>query len=388
MNAVYFDNAATSFPKPREVAQAVARAINSAGGNPGRGAHSLSLAAAREVYACREAVCSLLGCADPARVVFTCNATHALNIAIKSMIPPGSAVAVSALEHNSVVRPLTAAGCRIITFDPLRDADAVTDGAAFAISRGARAVVCAHASNVLPVALPVARIAALCRAQGAVCIIDAAQSAGVLDIDADAWGADAVCFPGHKGLLGPAGCGGVIFSAGRAQNAAALSSVIEGGSGVDSASAGMPRALPERFEAGTPAVPAIAGLAAGIGEVKRIGVEVIRRGEERLAARLRETLGNTPGVTLYDAAVTAAGAAVAGGLVLFNVNGVPCEETAARLDAAGFCVRAGLHCSPYAHRRIGTAPGGAVRFSPGIYSAARDADRFALAVRDIVREKR
>ena len=389
MNTVYLDNAATSFPKPRATVEAMVRAVEEAGGNPGRGAHALSLAAARELYRCREKLCDLLGCPRPENVVFTYNATHALNVAIKSLIPRGSAVAVSALEHNSVVRPLRATGCKISVFDPLQSPDRVVAGVAALLDRGARAVVCAHASNVLPVTLPAARIGALCRKKGAVFIVDAAQSAGILDIDFASLGAHALCLPGHKSLWGPGGCGAVIFSGEYSDSAAALATVTEGGSGVSSASPFMPAVLPERFEAGTPGVPAVAGLAAGIDELLRVGTCEVRRREEALARITRERLGNVRGVTLHDRAVAAAGLAPSGPIVLFNVDGLPGERVAEMLDGAGFCLRAGLHCSPYAHARIGTLEGGgAVRCSFGYFNTASDADRFAVTVREIARETR
>ena len=373
---VYFDNAATTWPKPREVGRAVLRAMEDAGGNPGRGAHSLSVSAAREVFDCRAELADFFNIRRPENVVFTMNATYALNLAIKSMIRPGSRVICSQFEHNSVRRPLAAMGCAVSRFDPRLPRERVLSEVEALLRRGAGAVVCTHASNVAPLCVPVRGIAALCHKYGAVCIVDASQSAGILDLDIGALGADAVCFPGHKGLYGPAGCGVCVF--GERLDPACLAQVIEGGSGVNSADAGMPGLLPERFEAGTLPVPAVAGLRAGLRVLSREGVASVRGREFSLAARAREVIGNTPGAVLYDPP------GADGPVVLFNLGGLPPERTAAALDSAGICVRAGLHCAPDAHRALGTLPEGACRLSFGMFNTEAELEYFARTVKSIV----
>ena len=358
---LYFDNAATTYPKPREVKQAVMRALDLAGGNPGRGSHSLSLASARTVFSCRETLTEFFNFDKPENVVFTMNATYALNAAIKSLIKPGSAVVTSVFEHNSVRRPLASLGCRVAFFDPRLPAAQTLAEIESALKRGTHAAVFTHSSNVLPVTAPAESIAALCRRYGAVCIVDASQSAGIIDLDLSALDADAVCFPGHKALYGPMGCGVCIF--GRSHSGdQTMRTLIEGGSGVNSLEKGMPAFLPERFEAGTLCVPAIAGLEAGVKTISRVGIGEIRRREYAVARRAREILGNTPGVTLYDPPDSD------GSVLLFNVDGALPEETAAALDRHGVCARAGLHCAPDAHRAAGTLPNGAVRLSFGMFN--------------------
>ena len=379
---VYLDNAATTYPKPPEVVAAAVRAMEKAGGNPGRGAHDLSLAAAKSVYECREKIARLVNSGHPENVVFTLNTTYALNTAIRSLVRPGARTAISLFEHNSVIRPLEAMGCAVKRFDPRKPAARVVTDVRRAIAAGVEAVVCTHASNVVPLALPVKEISDVCARSGAVFILDAAQSAGALDIDMQKIKADAVCFPGHKGLYGPMGCGVCVFADKYADCADRLRTVIQGGSGVNSADRSMPDVLPERFEAGTLCLPAIAGLSAGIDAVVRTGVGAVREREFELWSRARELIGNVKGVTVYGER-PADGVRYAP-ILLFNVNGVKPEETAARLNDNGICVRAGLHCAPDAHRALGTFPDGAVRASFGMFNTARDAESLARAVRGIV----
>ena len=350
------------------------RAIEQAGGNPGRGAHSLSLAASHTVYECREELGALMGLTKPENIVF--NTTYALNLAIKAFAKPGAKVLCSCLEHNSVMRPLRALGCKIETFDALAGEEEMLSEIKKRLD-GCSLVVCTHASNILPIRLPVGRISRLCRTRGVAFVIDAAQSAGVLDIDMKNITADAVCIAGHKGLYGPAGCGAVLFAERYGQNIGRLATLIEGGSGVNSLDPSMPELLPERFEAGTLGVPAIAGLCAGIRAIREVGLTAIRAHEYTLAARAAEILGNTRGVKLYIPRRPH------GSVVLFNVDGLSPDAVASMLDECGICVRAGLHCSPAAHERIGTAPAGAVRVSFGAFNTLPELEHFARAIGEI-----
>ena len=376
---VYFDNAATTWPKPTGVKAAVSRALEYAGGNPGRGAHSLSLEAARTVFDCREKLAGFFGFSRPENAVFTLNTTHALNIAIKCLIKPRSRVVTTSFEHNSVRRPLLSLGCAVTQVDMRLPKEQFLAAVERELRRGASAAVCSGASNVVPLALPSAELSALCRRYGAACVIDAAQCAGTADLRFDLIGADAVCFPGHKGLYGPMGCGVCVFGGGY-EKAGALATVIEGGSGINSLEPGMPDLLPERFEAGTLPVPAIAGLSAGIDAIARRGREEIYEKELSLARRAREIIGNTNGAVLYDPPDGD------GAVVLFGISGVSPEKTAAALDAAGICVRAGLHCAPDAHRSLGTLPYGAVRLSFGMYNTPEELEYFAGAVTGISKQ--
>ena len=375
---IYFDNAATSWPKPESVTKAMISAIEDSGGNPGRGAHSLSLAASNTVYECREELASLIGLDKPENIVFTYNTTYALNIAIRAFAKPKTSVLCSCLEHNSVIRPLRALGCEIVTFDALANEESILFEIADKLKRVSLAV-CTHASNVLPVRLPVARISRLCRTRGIPLIVDTAQSAGVLDIDMKTVRADALCFAGHKGLYGPTGCGAIAFADRYSSAVKKLTPLISGGSGVNSIDAEMPDLLPERFEGGTLGVPAIAGLCAGIRAVKEVGVSAIRAHEYNLSARAADILGNTKGIHLYTPPQPA------GSLLLFNVAGMTPDRVASMLDERGFCVRSGLHCSPFAHERIGTSPVGAVRISFGAFNTLPELEKFAVAITEIAK---
>lgn len=375
----YFDCAATSFPKPPEVREAVIRAIEKEGGNAGRGAHALSLAATERVYSCREVTARFIGSAHPETVVFTMNATYALNIAIKALIKPRSRVVCTSFEHNSVIRPLTAMGCRITRIDPRAGEDEFIASLRREIARRTDAVVITHASNVIPLSVPVGRAAVLCRAAKVPCIVDASQSAGTIPLDMQSVPADAICFPAHKGLQGIAGCGVCVFGEQYRENACALSSVIEGGSGVNSLERGMPAVLPERFEAGTLCIPAIAGLEAGIRFIERIGVDAVREHEFTLARKLRDLLRAVNGVKVYDPVGRG------GGVVLFNVGDKPPEHVARELNEHGFCVRAGLHCAPDAHKSLGTLPRGAVRASFGVFNTENEVDKLLCAL-DAIRK--
>ena len=371
---VYLDHAATSFPKPAEVTAAVADCMKRRGGNPGRGSHSLALEAAGEVYACREAAARMFG-AEPDRVIFTLNTTHALNVAIKGLVGRFSRgrphVICSDMEHNAVYRPLykLAAEGRI-DFDvfptfpasPTRTAEMILSSLASGMRPETRMVVCAHASNICSAVLPVAEIGAFCRRRGLYFVVDGAQSAGALELDVDGMGIDALCVPGHKGLLGPQGTGMLILGKG-----ITLDTLTEGGNGMDSLRGEMSEDAPERYEAGTLQTPAIAGLRAGMEFVESVGVEAIGAHERTLGVRLRDRLMELPKVTVYAPHRE-------GGVVLFSVDGYTSEEVGQRLDRAGICVRPGFHCSALGHRTLGTPDSGAVRVSFGWGSREKDGE--------------
>jgi len=375
---IYFDNAATSYPKPKAVVKAMISAIERSGGNPGRGSHALSLAASDTVYECREELASFIGLDKPENVVFTYNTTYALNIAIRAFARPKTAVLCSCLEHNSVIRPLRALGCEILTFDALADEESILSEISEKLKR-VSLTVCTHASNVIPVRLPIARISRLCRNRGIPLIVDTAQSAGVLDVDMKSIQADAVCFAGHKGLYGPMGCGAVAFAGRYSSQIRKLTPLVSGGSGVNSLDPDMPDVLPERFEGGTLGVPAIAGLCAGIRAIREVGTDAVRAHEYNLCARAAEILGNTKGVRLYTPPHPS------GSLLLFNVSGMSPDRAASLFDGQGICTRSGLHCSPSAHERIGTAPTGAVRISFGAFNTLPEIEKFAAAIKEIIK---
>ncbi len=378
---IYADHAATSYPKPAAVESAMLDCMRHRGGNPGRGSHRLALAAAGEIYRCREVAAELFG-ADPERVIFTLNTTHALNLAIKGIMGRGGHAVCSDMEHNSVYRPLyRMASDGVIDLDifdtfplaPRRTDEMILSSLASRLRPDTRMVVCAHVSNICSTMLPIAKIGALCRRRGILFVVDAAQSAGAYPLDMERMYIDALCVPGHKGLLGPQGTGMLILGR-RLDDASLLDTLMEGGNGMDSLEGAMSGDAPERYEPGTLQTPAIAGLRAGMEHVRAIGVDAIRENECALAGRLREGLQNLPRVRVYAPGHE-------GGVVLFSVTGYDSEEVGQRLDETGICVRPGFHCSALGHRTLGTPAGGAVRASFGYSSRERDADRILEVVR-------
>lgn len=347
---IYLDYAATSFLKPPSVYRAVQQAMLHAS-SPGRGVHRTALAAADLVYECREAAAALFHVSDPSRVVFTLNATHALNIAIHTLVRPGSRVLISGYEHNAVRRPLIAAGAELRVFGRrLFDPEAAL-GEFRALLSDADAVVCTHVSNVFGYILPIEEIAALCRAHRVPLIVDASQSAGVLELDLQKLGADFIAMPGHKALFGPQGTG-LLLCGGNADP------LLYGGTGTDSASPAMPGELPERLEAGTLNVPGIAGLCAGIRYVLDRTSARIRRQESELLEMLTGRLRRISGLRLYTAPELKQA-----GILSFSSGQADSESLCAALAEREICVRGGLHCAPLAHESAGTRSTGTVRIS-------------------------
>lgn len=369
---IYLDCAATSFQKPAAVRRAVSDALTRLS-SPGRGGYRSAMDAADVLFDAREQAARLLGCSEPERVIFTSNATHALNIAIKSIVKPGATVAVSGYEHNAVMRPLHALRARVrVCASPLFEPQAAVEAFKKALP-GADAAICVHVSNVFGYILPIREIAALCRARGVPLIIDASQSAGCLPIDFDALGCRFLAAPGHKGLLGPQGTGILLCAD---ENVSAL---LEGGTGSESASAAMPRQLPDRLEAGTHNMPGIAGLLAGMRWVEEHGAETISRHEARLHRIAADVLSGARGVTVCESGSDD----LQSGVLSFRIDGMDCEETARRLSRRGIAVRAGLHCAPLAHDTAGTFSTGTVRMSFSPFNTEREAERAARSVLEI-----
>ena len=355
---IYLDNGATSFPKPQEVSQAVARAMEQ-GANPGRGGYGAAMEAGNLVLNCREAAGRLFHC-KPEQVVLTANCTQGLNIAIGSLIKEGDRVLISGFEHNAVVRPLYArkadlriAGRRLFQWEE------ILDSFRRELRRGVDAAVFTYVSNVFGYILPVEKLAALCREAEVPFILDAAQAAGSLKVSMEL-GADFIAMPGHKGLLGPQGTGLLLCG----QPGKPL---LYGGTGSQSRSHEMPQDLPERLEPGTLNVPGAAGLAAGISMVERKGTDAIFRREHTQAEKLSRELRDL-GFRVFAGEHQA-------GTVSFQGRR-DCEEIAAYLGKRGIAVRAGLHCAPLAHESAGTIAQGTVRVSFG--HEANDSQRRAL----------
>jgi len=366
---IYLDSAATTLQKPPAVARAVARAVRELA-SPGRGGHRAAMAAADVAFQCRQEAAALFHVPQPEQVVFTFNATHGLNIAIKSLVRPGSRVVISGYEHNAVTRPLHAIPDVEIAVAnaPLFCQEETLEAFRRQLEKGADVVVCTHVSNVFGYILPLEEIAALCRERGIPLIVDASQSAGCVPLDFQALGADFVAMPGHKGLYGPQGTGLLLCKEPPAP-------LMEGGTGSESRLQTMPDFLPDRLEAGTHNMPGIAGLLAGLRWVNCLGVNKIAAHERKLMERLARGLNELSGVRVFWADETG----VQTGVLSFCVENRDCEEVGEALGEAGFALRAGLHCAPLAHRSAGTLETGTVRASLSAFNRMREIDQFLCA---------
>ncbi len=366
---IYLDSAATTLQKPAAVAAASARAINNLA-SPGRGGHQPAMAAAETAFACREAAARLFHVDDPERVVFTFNATHGLNIAIKTLAWPGSRVVISGYEHNAVTRPLHALGADIrVARSPLFDQEAALAAFGRELDRGADLAVCTHVSNVFGFILPIEGIAGLCRERGVPLIVDASQSAGAIPLDFAALGAAFIAMPGHKGLYGPQGTGLLLCGADPLP-------LLEGGTGSESKRQSMPDFLPDRLEAGTHNIAGIAGLLEGLRFLERRGVEKIAAREAALIRRLGEGLCAAPGAEVFLSGDQTDQA----GVLSFRLRSRDCEEVGEELGRQGFALRAGLHCAPLAHETAGTLETGALRASVSAFNTDREMEKFIHAV--------
>jgi cysteine desulfurase family protein len=374
---VYLDNAATTFPKPREALERMIDLYAAKGVSPGRGGYDLALEAEEMVSAARRRLCRFFGGDDPARVIFASNATDALNLVIQGVVKPGGHVVSSELEHSSVLRPLHyLRGKGVIDYDLVPfDARGFIDpdDVARAVRTNTQFVILTHASNVLGTIQPVEAVGAICRQRGIPLIIDTAQSAGVVPINFSAWGASAVAFTGHKSLLGPTGTGGLVLNRGFD-----VQTTRFGGTGIDSQEPIHTQTFPHRLEAGTINFMGILGLMAGLDYLDSQGMEAIAQKERTLAGRLWQGLAETPGVALYgtdrlDQRL---------GVILANVEGMRPADLAAILDGDfGIATRAGLQCAPLVHQRLGTGRAGGVRFSLGPFNTAEQIDETVEAIK-------
>ncbi|MBQ6634623.1 MAG: aminotransferase class V-fold PLP-dependent enzyme [Ruminococcus sp.] len=371
---VYFDNSATSFPKPVSVRRACETALERYGANPGRSGHALSVETAKKVYEVRNLAAGMFG-AQPENVAFTPNCTYALNMAIKGMMQYGGHIIISPYEHNSSARPafrLTqTAGVRLSVFEMGRDDEQTLKNIRSLIRRDTKCVCVTAASNVTGRIMPIREIAALCKSEGICFIVDGAQACGVVPLSL-ADGMNFICAAGHKGLYGPTGTG-LLISDGEY----ALSTIIEGGTGVTSAQLEQTADMPERLESGTLNTVGILGLGEGIRFVRRKGTEVIRAHEEKLCRQFIEGIKGIRGVRLYEPDVPRAP------IVAFNIGERHSEETAKLLGDRGFALRGGLQCAPLAHRAIGTLGQGVVRFSPSAFNSVRQTEALIMAVRAV-----
>jgi cysteine desulfurase/selenocysteine lyase len=383
---IYFDNAATSWPKPPGVTEAMVDFMNRVGANPGRSGHRLSIEAGRIVYEARELVADLVHAPDPLRVVFGANVTEALNLALRGYLRPGDHVVTTSMEHNSVMRPLrslesdqrgdpielSVVPCTSEGFLNLEDLEA-------ALRPETVMVALNHASNVCGSLLPVREAGAMVRKHGCLLLVDAAQTAGAYPIDMEADQIDLLAFTGHKALGGPMGTGGLII--GERVDTDRLVPLKRGGTGSRSESEVHPDFLPDICESGTANAVGLAGLAAGLRWVRAEGVEHIRRHEIELAQRLIDGLQAIHSVRVYGGLDAVRQMAT----IAFNARGLAPSEAGLRLDdESQIMCRVGLHCAPAAHKTLGTFPDGTLRFGLGAFSSASEVDTALAAVKQIV----
>ena len=367
---IYLDNAATTLVKPPSVARAMVQAMQSCA-SPGRGGHRAAMRASELVFRCREKAAALFHVPDPANVVFTMNATHGLNIAVRSLAGPGTKVLISGYEHNAVTRPLKASGAEImIAQSPLFDSDACLHAFEERIE-GAELVVCTMVSNVFGFVLPVRGIADVCKRRAVPLIVDASQAAGVLPVNFDELEAAFIAMPGHKGLFGPQGTG-LLLCGERGEP------LLSGGSGSDSLVQQMPDYLPDRLEAGTHNVPGIAGLLAGMEYVAQRGTAQIIRTERELLNYAVSLLGDAGKVELF-----AGKESTQSGVLSLRIRGIDCDEAAQYLSERGICLRSGLHCAPLAHRSAGTLDTGTLRMSFSPFVTREHIRICCAAIRDL-----
>ncbi len=376
---IYFDNAATTFPKPQSVIDSAYDCMENWCGNAGRGSHKLALKSADAIYSAREALASLFS-ASVENVIFTLNTTQALNLAIKGVMSRGGHILLSDMEHNSTLRPIARlAQGRRLTYDiypthkngiPL-STEEIISGIIHRLRPNTKMVCAIHTSNICSYSLPIREIGALCHRHGLLFSVDAAQAAGHADISLNDDNIDLLSLPSHKGLYAPQGAGALII-----RDGLTLDTIIEGGNGVNSLELSMGKISPERYEGGTLCTPAIAGICAGVDFINNIGISTISTHECSLWRRAYSQLSCIDGVSIYAPESV-------GGTLLFNIDGQDSDEVGVWLSERGICVRTGYHCAPLAHKALGTPDGGAVRVSFSVFNTEGEVDELCRAVREI-----
>lgn len=378
---IYLDNCATTFPKPQIVTESVYSSFRRYGANPGRGGHSAAMESSQKVFEVREKVKDFLNAGEPENVIFTSGCTESLNTVIKGVLDAGDHVVISSLEHNSVVRPLERLKkSGIITYDVAQvfegDYERTLDSFRKCFNEKTKLVVCTHGSNVFGIRLPVERLSALCHQYGIKLCVDGAQTAGVLPLNVKEDGIDYLCLSGHKGLYGPMGIGVLVINCDQIPKP-----LKEGGTGSSSLSFEQPDFLPDRFESGTPNLPGICGLGAGVDFIMRKGRENIFRHEMEFISRIYRELEKNSKVVLYTEKPDLKHYVP---VLSFNIKGKSSEETAAVLNKKfSIATRAGLHCSPLAHMSWGTENIGTVRICPSVFTSLSSGDFLIKALKKI-----
>ncbi|MDH6457232.1 cysteine desulfurase family protein [Fusobacterium sp. PH5-7] len=373
----YFDNSATSFPKPESVYKCVEKAVRLYGANPGRGGHRMAVEASQAIYETREKVASLFNIKNPLQIAFTYNSTYALNFAVKGAVPKDSHIITTSLEHNSVLRPVfyekDENNAHISIIEPSEDGNIHSEDIIAAMKPETKAVVLTHMSNVTGAIIDLLPITTEARKRNILTIVDVSQSAGFLDIDVEKMKIDILCFTGHKSLFGIQGTGGIYIREG-----IPFSPIIEGGTGSFSKMKRQPHSMPEALEAGTLNTPGIVSLGAGIDFINSIGLENIRKHEYSLTEKFIEGIKNIEEIIIY-------GPEKRGPVVTLNIKGVDSGDLAAYLDEEyGILTRAGIHCAPLAHESMHSGENGGVRFSFGYFNTEEDITYAINTLKNIV----
>jgi cysteine desulfurase family protein len=382
---IYFDNAATSWPKPPEVKKAMIKFMEEIGANPGRSGHLLSIEAARILYETREALSTLFRVKDPSRIIFTINATESINLALKGLLRPGDHIITSSMEHNSVMRPLRdleKKGVELSIIPCSSNGTLNPQEVEKKIKSNTKMIILNHASNVIGTLLPIKEVGLIARKHNLLFLVDAAQTAGAYPIDIETERIDLLAFTGHKSLYGPQGTGGLVI--GERIEEKEMIPLKQGGTGSRSEFEEQPDFLPDRFESGTPNGVGIAGLLAGIQFVLKKGTEHIRKHESDLIEKLITGLKEIPQVKLYGSENKKERMAT----LSFNIAQLSPSNVSFFLEKEfGILCRPGLHCAPSAHKTIGTFPEGTVRFSLSYFNTEEEVDRAIQAVNSIAKEK-
>lgn len=381
MKKIYLDNAATSWPKPEAVYDAVDNFNRNIGGNPGRGTTSFALTPASMVLETRERLAQLFNINDPLRISFTLNITEALNVALKGSLQPGDHLIISSMEHNAVVRPafaLAELGIEITVIPCNLEGFFDTKALVKAIKINTKMVGLLHASNVTGTIQPIVEVGQICREHGILFLVDSAQSAGVLPIDVKRQSIDILAFTGHKSLLGPQGTGGIYVKPG-----IDVKPLKEGGTGSQSHDTKQPQCMPDCLESGTLNTPGIIGLGAGVGFVLEQGIDTIRLYEQKLAEILWQNIKNITGVKMYGPAIVKDRTAV----LSFRIGEMDSAQVSFLLEREfGIVTRSGLHCTPFAHRTIGTLQQGTCRLSPGFFNTEEEMETVIKAIATLAKK--
>lgn len=377
---IYLDNAATSYPKPDKVYEDIYKCMVDYCANPGRSGHSMSVRVSSEIMGVREKISNFFGADSPLQVCFTKNATEALNIAIRSILDKGDHVITSSMEHNSVIRPLRSlerdAGTEVTIVDGNKSGEIDADSIKKSIKSGTKLIILTLSSNVNGAIMPVKETGSIARDNKVLFAVDASQGAGSLPLDMKKMNIDLLVFPGHKGLLGPQGTGGLCV-----KNDVILKPLIQGGTGSNSKNTFQPRIMPDMIESGTLNAPGIIGLGSGIDFLEDFGLENIRLYKEMLTGKLFDGLNDINGIKIYSSKENNSG------IIAFGIEGISSSEIGNILNSKyDIAVRAGLHCSPLAHKTLGTLETGLVRLSIGCFNTLDDIDRTIETVKLIVKD--